>query len=369
MVSSTKDKFIGLLDYLKEKVETNTDKRKEYFVSNGNDNGLENLVKDLLTNEKNLAEIRDKFDATITLEFGHHFPDITVLIEDTTYGIELKSRNNGSWATNGGSTMESITSDYKEIYTFFGTYTKKEMKYKVRYKPYWQTIDSIKVTHSPRFGLNMDAKDRLFKSEEEYDNFRNALGEEKIKFIQTALKKSVGQAAWYIPTEVEVKVEKFKTLSGDEQKKLKNELMILFPWDLLKSCIKDGKECSNANYDNIINYCLANYYVLVTRDLFSAGGQGQYQNFAIPKIMAHYRDMCHEIIQRLNTADPDFRSLVEDIWFSKDTPKFIRTAIQECREDSLEKTFRNIINAIGEEYWKQTLSQIGVDNLSTLLLD
>lgn len=367
MMEEDLKKFIDLLDYLKEKVENNSNKCEKYYVSKGNQNGFENLVSDLVNDENNAKEIQKKFNAKIILEFGHHFPDISVLINGATFGIELKSRNNGSWITNGGSAMESVTSDYDTIYAFFGTYTKKERIYHVKYKPYWQIIESIKVTHSPRFGLNMDATDTLFQSQKEYDDFRNDKDENKIKFIQSALRKSVSQITWYTPEEI--KIEKYKTLPVESQKQIKTVLMILFPWDLLKSCIKDNKEYSKANYDNVINYCLVNYFVLVTRDLFSAGGQSSIHGIAIPKIMKHYIDARYEIINWLEKPSPDAYDLIENSWFSKDTPDYIKNVVQFYKKDKLSIIYREIINAIGEKYWKNTLLQIGFDDLSSMLFD
>src|SRR5689334_17863290 len=119
------DLILKLLEVLKQNIEAVIPVKADYLKSSSSYNGFENLVSDLLDNFwiEEMAEYKVEF----VLNFSHYFPDIDVLIDDVRYGIELKSRTDGSWKINGGSVFESISSDnYEEIFVLFGTINRKK---------------------------------------------------------------------------------------------------------------------------------------------------------------------------------------------------------------------------------------------------
>lgn len=60
--------------------------------------------------------------------FGHHFPDIDIILEEKKYGLELKSTQKGGYKINGGSVIESTSEiGYEEIFLFLEHYLQKRI--------------------------------------------------------------------------------------------------------------------------------------------------------------------------------------------------------------------------------------------------
>ncbi|EGV9322438.1 hypothetical protein DYP23_06215, partial [Staphylococcus pseudintermedius] len=127
-----------VLNMIKEQIEGMSTLIPEYLKNNRNDNGFEELFPIVANNIANKLLPNDILE--IEPRLGHHFPDVDLILNGLKYGIELKSRSNGAWSTNGNSVLESITNDdYEEIYLFFGTKIPDEQRLLVKFAPYWQT--------------------------------------------------------------------------------------------------------------------------------------------------------------------------------------------------------------------------------------
>ena len=250
---------------------------EKFFKSKGNDNGFENLMDFII------PKIKSQFpEIGIELITGHHFPDMNILIDNQKFGVELKSSQKGTWTIPGNSIFESISeNDYKEIYILFGsrkkdTATKKFVpQYNVKYRKYWQATSSIAVTHSPRFVINMDAKEGVFSNLEEYEHFRKMPDEEKASFAQKILREKADGVKWYVAPEVDsIKVTNYSDLSNDRKYELLTELFVLFPTDVLRK---------KNDYTRCMNYLIDKYYIYSKslRDVFSAGGNIEKNGFLI----------------------------------------------------------------------------------------
>src|SRR5699024_7304010 len=122
------EELLGVLKYKVEQIDPVPD---EYLISKGSYNGFEKLIPKLLDELK----LNSKFDFNYKNHYGHHFPDLDIILNNKIYGIELKSRNNGTFETNGNSVFESISDDkYEEIYIFFGSHNKRESNPKLKIK-------------------------------------------------------------------------------------------------------------------------------------------------------------------------------------------------------------------------------------------
>lgn len=348
----------SILEELKREITARKHLASKYLESKGNSNGFEKLMQEEIIDEFN-SKAPDMFHENVELvpQFKHHFPDIDLKVGNELYGVELKSRNNGSWSTIGGSVIESISDDnYKEIYLLFATFNKKkgETKYRVRYMPYWQAADAIKVTHSPRFEINLDADNHVFNSNEDYKKLRQMNEKDTIKFIQEALKNSTKKLTWYASLDNDVPPTRFVSLDKDTRNRIHAESLILFPMDLLRTC-SNGK--SRANYSNLQDYLMAQHYVSTTRDDFSAGGQVTINNIEFPKVVGKYREYKDIILRLLHTNDLDFSKIAYETWKWPDS----------VAKTNLEQDFKKILDKCGNKYLAQRLSQASVQKLSDLI--
>lgn len=334
-----------IFDELVREIESCKGLSQQYLVSKGNDNGFENLVRDKIVKQFNLKikELLLNNDIELIPQFGHHFPDLDLIIDKKKYGIELKSRKDGSWKTQGGSAFESTSeSSYKEIYLLFASRDDKkgETSYKVRYAPYWKATEAIKVTHSPRFSINLDAESSVFTSNQDYNEFHKLTKEEKSQYIQKALAKTVTKPTWYSNPNNIITTTFFSELDKEQQDKLRVETLILFPDDLLQQ--------PRADYHRVTKYLLSEYYVAnpSTRDMFSAGGKVTIDKISFPKIIHTYRANKDAIVDTLshNTA---LDEVAYDYWKwpknkNKTTPL---------------KDFKIILDILGKENYEESLHE------------
>lgn len=325
----------------------------KYLESHGNANGFERLMKEVIIEEFNnkVKLLLPNNIVVLKPRFGHHFPDLDLHIDDKIYGIELKSRNNGSWNTLGGSVIESISKDnYEEIYLLFASFNKKigERSYKVRYKPYWQAADAIKVTHSPRFDLNLNTEQSVFSSNEDYKKLRSMPTDEKLQFIRKTLAENANGATWYTNPET-VPPTMYSGLNKKQKDKLKVEVLTLFPQDLLHQ--------PRALYSRITDYLLSQYFIVntSTRDMFSAGGTIEVQGQKFPKIIDTYKKYQDQIIKLLDTNDFNFTELAQNLW-----------GISE-NSNSLQHNFLKVIDDCGSKYFMSNLDKVSVATLSELI--
>ena len=162
---------------------------KKYFKSNGNSNGFEKLF-----DENIIDYLKVKYqheNISFNLITGQHFPDMDIIIDRNKYGVELKSSQQGEWSIPGNSTLESQTDDdYNMIYLIFGSRTTDDYKYEILYDEYWRVASQIKVTHSPRFIIDMKAQQTVFKDNDDYEEFRCKDKRNKSKFLRAPLKTS-----------------------------------------------------------------------------------------------------------------------------------------------------------------------------------
>ncbi|EOD7435794.1 hypothetical protein ACJQ40_000227 [Enterococcus faecium] len=348
--------IIDILNLLSKRIESMNPIDDCFLRSKGNDNGFEKLVPLILEDIINDLSLQDTLQ--IEVHLGHHFPDIDLILHGIKYGVELKYRGNGSWNTNGNSVFESITgNDYEEIYLFFGSKVPKEKRILIRFAPYWQATSNIKVTHSPRFTIDMEHLDSsVFKAKTEYDRLRNMNEIEKISFVQSFLKEHSGGAKWYTaPTET-ITPTQFSELPLEKRNQIRTELLILFPDDLLYGS-------SNSKYTRSAEYLLETYFVYnkSLRDLFTSGGVYIYNDVKFPKIIGTLAALHSLLVETLQTASDDFFVLCTKQWRKK--------LPENLFSESLYASYKEIINYIGTlEPYNTLLKEANVTNLSEMIL-
>lgn len=355
--SSDTLEITDVLNLIRIKIESINSLEDKFLRSKGNDNGFEDLFP--IIAKEVASELLPQNTLDIYSHLGHHFPDIDLILNGVKYGVELKSRSNGSWSTNGNSVFESVTSEgYKDIFIVFGSKVPKEKRLLVKFSPYWQATSNIKVTHSPRFTIDMNSNESVFKNKEEYDSLRVMGDEGKVDFLQTYLREnSVGYGAkWYISPNESIPPTKFIDLSTDQKNQLRVEILILFPDDLFLGSHK-------TKYDRSAEYLLESYFVYNKnlRDIFTSGGVYNYNDILFPKMFKTLSSLKELVIDILDNASPDFFELAKESW-SKNLPTSLIT-------DSLYDSYENVINYIGtSELYKELLEQANIKKLSDFIL-
>ena len=242
----------------------------------------------------------------ITLVAGHSFPDI---ITEKYFGVEVKSTQSDKWTSTGSSIVETTRdSNVGNIYMLFGKLGGTPPQFRCR--PYQDCLCNIAVTHSPRYMIDMEIRDKkektifekidipysLFcKKEDKIDVIRNY-------YIQKALEEGKHEMPWWlgkktIETEETADVPSIKLMSDkpiEEKKDLKAQMVILFP------------EVLKGDYDSAALWLCTHRYLLDLhlRDIFSAGGQWKYLNnkkliYPLPAVVGKLQEIMPYVLEHL----------------------------------------------------------------------
>lgn len=220
---------------------------------------------------KTIEEIAKEYkDISVEQTGAQSFPDIII---GDTYGIEVKFTKNEKWNSIGNSifegTLRKEVSD--QIYIFFGS--KTDVKIKIKYRKYEDCLADIKVTHSPRFYLDMNIDDDqsiLHKIDYSYGDFKVLSSIEKSRIIKNYVRATLGEgeSLWWLDEEESLspKIREYNKLTDHQKKFIVIESMILFPEIFSKSTFK---------YLRLSIYLLQEYQVVSSslRDIFTAGGR------------------------------------------------------------------------------------------------
>lgn len=332
----------NILAQLKQNLESIKPVDPKYTVSKGQNNGFELMVNDTLHSMKSDVSNSCYINFDFKLHYGSHFPDLDIYIDNKIYGIEIKSRQKLNWTTNGNSVMESISSsDYDDIFLFFGAYGEKEDQYFIRYSPYWAAVEGIKVTHSPRFYINMESTGQVFSNKDEYNELRNSDEVGKVKFLQNYLKEKSKGTKWYIPLEEnEVLPINFSKVDSKIKSRIIAEIFILFPNDLIK--FKSDGSSASSYYNNAMEYLISSYFYYSSslRDQFSAGGKFFYEGVEYARVIETFMNHKQEINNILETANDEFVDLAMKTW-SKN-----HLVINEHFNSSFKENYYHLLNKI-----------------------
>jgi len=197
----------------------------------------------------------------------HAFPDIRA----NGFGIEVKTTNKDNWQSVGNSVFEGMRDpSVKEIYVVFG---KMGGMPGVRWGRYEERITHVRISHAPRFVLEMDRDSSLFgKMDVGYDAFAALPPAEKMAHIRKYARGRLepGEKLWWLEDDPEeqdkpLAVRVYMKLLDQEKRQIRAEAALLCP----EIC----KPTQRHKYDNVALYILTNHNVICpqTRDLFSAG--------------------------------------------------------------------------------------------------
>lgn len=207
----------------------------------------------------------------IKLVAGHSFPDI---MAERFFGVEVKSTTKDKWTSTGSSIVESTRDKWVEnIYMLFGKLGGNPPQFRCR--PYQDCLSNIAVTHSPRYMIDMEIKDRremtIFeKLEVPYNEFcsrADRIDVVRNYYISQALSKN--EMPWWVgrstmdETSSSLRIRLMNHCSTEERNNLAAQMFILFP------------QVINGDYTQAALWLCTHRYLLNLnlRDLFSAGGQ------------------------------------------------------------------------------------------------
>ncbi|MEE9688072.1 restriction endonuclease [Enterobacter sp. HK169] len=199
---------------------------------------------------------------------AQEFPDIII----GNFGVEVKYSDKNTWRSIANSIFEGSRKQGVEyVYLLFG---KIGGEPEVRWGRYEDSIMHVRKSHVPRFEVEIDAKEPLFKKLNiSYNDFRILTPEEKMPYIRNYAKGRLksGERLWWIDDQPDerslpLEVRLYTKLTQDEKRRYRAESAVLCPQILRSSRVK-GK------YDDITMFLLTYYGILCNqaRDLFTAG--------------------------------------------------------------------------------------------------
>jgi hypothetical protein len=239
---------------------------REEFYKNNSGIKLEKIIYDTLKHQA----IKTQFNNKIKLISGLKFPDIVI---DTIYGLEVKSSQSERLETTGNSIVE--TNRDQKVEHIFLLFCKLVSPITFICKPYQDCLTDIRVTHSPRYIINMNSNinDTIFtKINISYDEFRNL--KYPVEKIKEYYKKQLGnnEYLWWLDKNKTAPIKLIDLTKSTIHKYTEYILtcIVLFPEIL-------GKSAKN-KYKRVINYLLSEFGIISSniRDIFSAGGKFNY---------------------------------------------------------------------------------------------
>lgn len=204
----------------------------------------------------------------------HAFPDIAV----NGFGIEVKYTKKDSWLAVGNSVFEGMRDpDVGSVYVVFG---KMGGWPEVRWRRYQECVTHVRISHAPRFVIEMEDPDSLFdKIGVPYVDFADLSPDEKMKHIREYSRSRLaeGQRLWWLEDQAEqsqeqqahtwpAEVSLYVDLDQSDKDKYRAEAALLCPGVVRPRTAK-------YKYVDPALYMLRQHGVFCphARDLYSAG--------------------------------------------------------------------------------------------------
>ena len=261
----------------------------------------------------------------------HAFPDIRA----NGFGVEVKTTNRDSWQSVGNSIFEGMRDPaVKRIYVVFG---KMGGLPSVKWGLYEDRITHVRISHAPRFVIEMDRESSIFnKMSVSYDIFSGLSADEKMKHVRSYSRGRLkpGERLWWLEDEnsqgLPLKIKLYMRLPNTSKLRLRAEGALLFPVIVSGSRVKD-------KYNDVAFFFLKyhNVFCPQTRDVYSAGSAagkergGNYLERALQNVEK----------QMIEAADylPD--ALFEEYW-GEVVPRHERIQRWLSRADALAKGWK-----------------------------
>jgi hypothetical protein len=253
-----------------------------------------------------IREIAKDYNISVKQTGPQSFPDIII---GGTYGIEVKFTKSDKWESMGNSIFEGTLKKEArdQIFIFFGRKVGKRIE--VIYRNYEDCLADIKVTHSPRFYLNMkiDKGKSIFqKIGVRYEEFKKMLPKEKSILLKEYVRSTLndGEFLWWLDDEKSIapKVKEYRKLPRHKKQYILLESMVLFPEVFSSNSMK---------YLGLSVYLLEEYQIISSslRDIFSASGKRKIivngTSYNVPQIYSKLYNNANKILEIINNIDID----------------------------------------------------------------
>lgn len=273
--------YIEMLHEVKETIENKlqNEKNGEKDVKKMTGTDFENVVYDSL--------IEVGFDKNEISHSAQKFPDFVLedLKDGDKIGVEVKKTDSAKWEVIGGSIFESLKNDIEDTYVLMAKLGGE--KPEVRLRKYEECIADLKVTHSPRFYLNLDLKEgEDYLTKNDARDLLELSGDELNRKIRKLLRTQ--KSTWWSEGETIA----FADLPQEEKSIYLNEGIALFP------------EVFRGDYSKFTPWLVYSCFVWCgnVRDIFSAGGNKYVKEIDIDVSAVMYRALqnSESVIQRIN---------------------------------------------------------------------
>jgi hypothetical protein len=253
-----KSGFEQLLDELCKQLTVECRSGRTYDQSKAFENRVREVIRNLLVQWK------------MPVDFSPHpygFPDIVL----GRFGVEVKFTTDDSWRTVANSIFESFRSkDVRHIYLVFG---KMGGEPEVRWGRYEECVMHVRTSHVPRFEVDIEAKESLFKKFGiTYDEFSSLSEDGRMEHVRKYARSRLkpGERLWWLEAKQDeghslpMQVKLFSNLSKEDKLKMRAEASLLCPQIV-------GSSRNRTKYIDPIMYLLTYRGILASRDAFSAG--------------------------------------------------------------------------------------------------
>lgn len=194
------------------------------------------------------------------------FPDIVV----NGFGVEVKFTSSSTWHGTGNSIFEGMRD--KAANRVYLIYFRSDIS-EARWSRYEECIKGVRISHSPRYMIDMDGGGNFFRNlNMTLEEFKDLEMKQKMVLVKDDVQKRLkkGERLWWFGDEqdhtIPVNVRLYRNLPTPIQSDLRAEAALMCP-EIFQGSRKRGK------YDGIAVYLLTQHGVLASnvRDMFSAG--------------------------------------------------------------------------------------------------
>ena len=216
-----------------------------------------------------LAQLRVSCEGVAEANPAFHdsaFPDIVV----NGFGVEVKFTSRSTWHGTGNSIFEGMRDNAaSRVYLI---YFRSDIS-EARWKRYEDCIKGVRISHSPRYMIDMDTGGDFFrKLNLTMEEFKDLEMKDKMILVKHDVQQRLksGEKLWWFGDEqdhtIPVNVRLYRNLERSVQSALRAEAALMCP-EIFKGSRNRSK------YDGIAVYLLTQHGVLASnvRDMFSAG--------------------------------------------------------------------------------------------------
>ena len=203
---------------------------------------------------------------------AHAFPDIRA----NGFGVEVKHTTKDTWLAVANSIFEGMRDP--NVHSVYVVYGKLGGTPEVRWRRYEDCVTHVRVSHSPRFVVEMEGtRAPLFQHMGiSYQNFAQLPDKEKMRHVREYSRqrpKKAGERLWWLEPNhsVPLNVRFYMHLQQDEKRTLRGEAALLCP-----QICKPSR--ARKKYEDVTTYLLTYHGVLCSqaRDLFTAGSVAEH---------------------------------------------------------------------------------------------